>query len=65
MKTQHDPSPEEIERMCAEIQSTWTPDEKLRRLRADLRPMFKLADGRRETIDATVYEQHIESQVAT
>lgn len=59
MKTQkRDPSPEEIAAACLEIQSTWTPSERLRRLRADLRPQVATADGRLVDISADAYSEH-------
>ena len=57
MKNQ-DPSPEQIRLACLEIQAGWTADEKLKRLRVDLRPSFTLADGRRQDIGAEVYNGH-------
>ena len=53
-----DPTPAEIAQRCAEIQATWTPDEKLKRLRSDLRPSFVRCDGELMTMDADVYEGH-------
>ena len=64
MKKNSDPSPEQIEQLTAEIRATWTAAERLRRLRADWRPMFTLADGRQHGIEAADYEQHHESSVA-
>jgi len=58
MKPSHDPSPAEIEAVCREIQAGWTADERLRRLRSDLRPTYRTADGRRETISGVDYETH-------
>ena len=58
MAATRDPTPAEIAQRCAEIQATWTPDEKLKRLRSDLRPMHMLADGRLSTMDADVYTGH-------
>jgi hypothetical protein len=50
MKTQpnqrRDPTPDEIAAACLEIQATWSPAERLRRLRVDLRPTIQTADGR-------------------
>lgn len=53
-----DPSPEEIAAACLLIQSEWTPQERMRRLRVDLRPCFTLADGRQQDIEADVYDGH-------
>ena len=64
MKKNSDPSPEQIEQLTAEIRATWTAAERLRRLRADWRPMFTLADGRQQGIEAADYNQHHESSVA-
>lgn len=63
MKPQ-DPSPEEIAAACLLIQSTWSPREKLSRLRVDLRPTFTLADGRQHDIDAETYNGHHEQREA-
>ncbi len=53
-----DPSPAEIAAACLLIQATWSPAERMRRLRPDLRPCFTLADGRQQGIDAADYETH-------
>lgn len=53
-----DPSPEEIAAACREIQATWSERERMSRLRVDLRPTYRLADGRREAMTAEDYEQH-------
>ena len=58
MKKNSDPTPTEIAELCLLIQSTWTPQERMKRLRADWRPMFTLADGRQQGIEAADYEQH-------
>ena len=57
-KPNADPSPEEIAAACREIQSTWSPDERLRRLRSDLRPTVACADGRHVSVTADDYETH-------
>jgi hypothetical protein len=57
MKT-NDPSPEEIRQACAEIQSTWTEAERMKRLRADLRPTYTRCDGETEAITAANYDGH-------
>jgi hypothetical protein len=64
MKKNSDPTPEQIEQLCREIQSGWSHRERMSRLRADWRPMFTLADGRQQDIEAADYEQHHESSVA-
>ena len=46
---QHNPTPDKIRQACLLIQSEWSPAEKLRRLRADLRPTVMTADGRAVT----------------
>jgi hypothetical protein len=53
-----DPSPDEIAAACREIRATWSPEETLKRLRADLRPWFRRCDGRREDFSLEVYEEH-------
>jgi len=58
MNTKPDPSPEEIAAACLQIQSHWTPDERFRRLRADLRPMVRCADDRLVSVSAADYGQH-------
>ena len=40
------------------IQQSWSPDEKLRRLRVDLRPTFMVADGRRLEMSSEAYGRH-------
>jgi hypothetical protein len=57
MKPQ-DPTPAEIEQLTAQIRATWSPAEKMRRLRPDLRPCFTLADGETEEMTADVYNGH-------
>ena len=59
-----DPTPSEIAAACLEIQSTWTAEEKLRRLRVDLRPCFTLVDGRQQGMDATTYNAHHDAREA-
>ena len=54
-----DPSPEQIAAACAEIQRGWSPDERLRRLRSDLRPQVLTADGRLEPVTASNYDGHL------
>ncbi len=60
MTATKDPTPEEIAQRCAEIQRGWSEQEKLKRLRADLRPTYTRCDGERETMDADVYDGHHE-----
>lgn len=55
-----DPSREEIAAACLEIQAGWTPEEKLKRLRPDLRPTYRRCDGERETMAAESYQRHHE-----
>lgn len=55
-----DPTPEQIRERTAEIRAGWSAEEHHRRLRADLRPSFTLADGRQATIGSDDYEQHLE-----
>jgi hypothetical protein len=57
-----DPSPEEIAELCLLIQADWSPAERMRRLRPDLRPCFTLADGRQQDIEADVYNGHHEQR---
>ena len=61
---QQDPTPEQIAAACLEIQATWTPDEKQRRLRVDLRPMVPTADGRLVAVAANDYDRHLENHAA-
>lgn len=56
-----EPSPEHIARECAEIRSTWTPQEVLSRLRSDLRPKYRTALGHRAEMQAEAYEGHCNS----
>ena len=56
--TNRDPSPEEIRRRCEEIQSTWTPSERMRRMSPALRPLVRFADGSSEEMDADDFETH-------
>lgn len=58
MKAKADPTVEEIRLACLEIQSTWTPEERMKRLRVDLRPSFVRCDGGRETMAAESYIGH-------
>ena len=40
-----DPTPAEIKKRCAAIQATWTPAERMRRMRHDWRPLGITAGG--------------------
>lgn len=60
MKKNSDPSPEQIEQLTAEIQSTWTATERMKRLRADLRPTYTRCDGERLEMSSSVYDGHHE-----
>jgi hypothetical protein len=60
----NDPTPEQIAAACLLIQATWTPAEKLKRLRVDLRPTFTSCDGRELEIDAAAYNRHHEQREA-
>ena len=53
-----DPSPDEITALCLAIQAGWPPDERHRRLRVDLRPVVRCADGRLVSVTADAYEAH-------
>jgi len=59
MNKKPDPTPRELALACAEIQSHWGADERLRRLRSDERPMVKAADGRLVAMAADDYVTHI------
>jgi hypothetical protein len=48
---QRDPTPDEIRQACLEIQAGWSPAERMRRLRVDLRPTIQTADGRHVDAD--------------
>jgi len=58
MSQTSDPTPNELASLCAEIQAGWSPDEKLKRLRADLRPTYQRCDGIRETMSSDGYDRH-------
>jgi len=53
-----DPSPAEIAAACLLIQSTWSAVERLRRLRADWRPMVKAGDNRLVDMTSDDLEAH-------
>ena len=58
MTATRDPSPAEIAAACLLIQAGWTEAERMKRLRADLRPTYTRCDGERETMAAEVYNGH-------
>jgi hypothetical protein len=58
MKKNSDPSPEQIEQLTAEIRATWSPAERMKRLRADLRPHYQRCDGESKEMTADVYNGH-------
>ena len=59
-----DPTPAQIETMCLEIQKTWSPREKLSRLRVDWRPSFMRSDGFTEAMPIKDYHAHHEARAA-
>jgi len=59
MNTKPDPSAAELTSLCAEIQSAWSADERLRRLRSDERPTVQAADGRLVSVSAADYQAHL------
>lgn len=59
-----DPTPQEIEERCREIQREWTPEERFSRMRADWRPTFTTADGRNLTMDVEDYTEHHEQRAS-
>jgi hypothetical protein len=58
MKKNSDPTPEQIEQLTAEIRATWTPAERMKRLRVDLRPTYQRCDGEHEVMSPADYENH-------
>ena len=56
----NDPTPAKIAELCLEIQRGWSEQEKLKRLRVDLRPTFTRCDGERLEMSSSVYERHHE-----
>ena len=64
MTAKADPTPEEIRLACLEIQSTWTPEERMKRLRSDLRPTYSRCDGVAEEMTAANYEGHHDERAA-
>jgi hypothetical protein len=59
---QTDPTPEQIRLACLLIQSRWSDDEKLKRLRVDLRPQYRRADGRQQVMSNADYNVHHEQR---
>ena len=64
MATNRDPTPEQIAAACLEIKRGWTAEEKLKRLRVDLRPTYQRCDGERETMSSEDYDRHHEEREA-
>ena len=58
---ENEPSPEQIAAICLEIQQTWTPAQRLERMRADWRPTITRVDGHVESISPQVYAEHHEA----
>ena len=58
MAAKQDPSPAEIAAACLEIQRGWSEQEKLKRLRVDLRPTFTRCDGERLEMSSEDYSEH-------
>lgn len=55
-----DPTPEEIAERSREIRSEWSPLERWRRLRIDLRPHYIGLNGERHEMRAEAYDEHHE-----
>ena len=64
MAATKDPTPAEIAAACLEIQRGWSEQEKLKRLRSDLRPSFVRCDGVTETMAAESYIGHHDARAA-
>jgi hypothetical protein len=64
MTATKDPTPEEIAQRCAEIQRGWSEQERMKRLRSDLRPSFVGCDGVAEEMSAANYEGHHDARAA-
>ena len=62
IKQKRDPTPSEIAAACLLIQLSWSPQESLRRLRADWRPMVKAGDDRLETMTSGDYHHHLQKE---
>lgn len=54
----YEPTQRQIAAACAAIRATWTPQERLDRLRADQRPTYTRCDGITEEIHAFDYIGH-------
>ena len=52
------PSPTQIADWCQEILDGLTPVERQRRLRSDLRPQVRCADGTLSDVSAEAYDAH-------
>ena len=57
-----DPTPEQIRDECLLIRSTWTPAERMSRLRSDLRPQYTRCVGETEQMAAETYNWHHEQR---
>lgn len=53
-----DPPPEQILQECQRIQAEWSPDERLKRMRCDLRPYFRRCDGVQVEMTDDDYQEH-------
>ena len=62
MPATQDPTPEQIAELCLQIQSTWSAQERMKRLRVDLRPTYMRCDGETEGFDAETYNSHHEQR---
>jgi len=60
IKQKRDPKPAEIAERCAEIQLSWSQQERMRRLRPDWRPQVRAGDGRLVAVTAGDFEAHQE-----
>jgi len=60
---QPDTSPKGIRAACLEIQKGWTPEERMRRLRVDLRPQVRAGDGRLVDVTADAYAAHLAGHI--
>ena len=57
---QKDPTLAEIAAARLEIQSTWSDAERWTRMRADMRPYFRRADGVPIEMSEEAYREHLE-----
>ncbi|MCX7399970.1 MAG: hypothetical protein NT138_20060 [Planctomycetales bacterium] len=62
MAEKREPTPTEIAAECLLIQATWSPREKLSRLRVDLRPKYQRCDGERLEMSSEDYSEHHEGR---